>query len=131
MSKSIIIFTILALIIGGAIFYFKNQNNSQPTPSRSKTGSTSESNEVTYTDSGYSPQTLTVPVGTTVVFKNQSSEGMWTASNPHPVHTDLPEFDPKKAVNSGESYSFTFSERGTFGYHNHLSPSRTGKIVVE
>lgn len=86
---------------------------------------------VIYTDNGYSPAELRVKAGTTVIFKNQSSGPVRTASNPHPVHTDLPGFDAKAGTAPGESYSFKFTQKGTWGYHNHLEPSDGGQIIVE
>lgn len=50
---------------------------------------------VTYTDSGFSPNNLTIKNGQTVTFKNEGPGDMWVASAPHPTHTDYPEFDAK------------------------------------
>lgn len=86
---------------------------------------------VTYTDSGFSPATLRVKAGTTVIFKNQASDGMWVASNPHPVHTGLPGFDALQNISPGQSYQFKFATKGTWGYHNHLQPGEGGTIIVE
>lgn len=84
-------------------------------------------NEVDYTDTGFSPNSLTVKKGTTVNFLNKSSSPMWIASNPHPIHTDLPGFDQKSP---GDTYSFTFDKVGTWGFHNHRNPSVGGTIIV-
>lgn len=88
-------------------------------------------NTITYTDNGFSPQTITVKVGTPVTFVNQSSTGMWVASNPHPVHTDLPGFDEKQSVDSGGSYTYTFEKVGSWGFHNHRNPSDGGTVIVQ
>lgn len=102
---------------------------------------TSESAEkqVTYTQDGFSPSTLTIKKGDTVVFKNESQEGMWTASADHPTHAKYPTtggcagstFDACKGITSGDSWSFQFDEKGGWTYHNHLNPGKTGKIIVE
>lgn len=96
-------------------------------------------NTVTYTDSGYSPATLTIEAGETVTFQNDSASAMWTASAVHPTHGEYPTdggclgstFDSCEGTQPGESWSFQFDETGEWGYHNHLAPSDTGKIVVE
>ncbi len=41
---------------------------------------------VRYTNSGFRPAKLTVPVGTMIEFVNQSDNGMWVASNVRPEH---------------------------------------------
>lgn len=78
----------------------------------------------------FSPREVTIKVGQTVRWTNETSGGMWIASDPHPLHTDLPELDKKSSVSPGQSWEFTFTNPGTYGYHNHLSPSKTGTVIV-
>lgn len=85
---------------------------------------------VTYTDSGFSPKTITVKRGTAVTFVNQSGVSMWVASAVHPTHLLLPEFDQLKSVSKGSSYDYVFVKVGTWKYHNHANASDTGTIVV-
>lgn len=105
----------------------------EPGKDRAPSVVSQEANLVTYTatNAGFSPTVLHVKVGTTVMFKNMSNEGLWVASNPHPVHTGLPGLDARKSYGNGEVYMFTFTKIGTFGYHNHLHPEMMGTIVVE
>ena len=102
-------------------------------------------NVITYTDSGYTPNTITIKKGETVTWKNESSGSMWTASAVHPTHKVYPGtdidlcdevsrktmFDTCGYYLTGESWSFTFNNVGTWGYHNHLDSSKFGKVVVE
>ncbi|MEK7531493.1 MAG: hypothetical protein AAB545_00990 [Patescibacteria group bacterium] len=83
---------------------------------------------VTYTDSGFTPNTLEIHVGDSVTFAKEGLKVMWVASAPHPVHTDFPAFDQKK---TGDSYTFTFTKIGTFKYHNHVAPGNNGIITVK
>ena len=85
---------------------------------------------VTYTDSGYTPATVTVKKGTKVTFKNESTKSMWTASGVHPTHQLLPGFDQLKSVAKGGMYEYTFSKVGTWKYHNHVNPTDVGTVVV-
>jgi len=85
---------------------------------------------VTYTDSGFSPSPLSVKVGTTVTFVNESGRGMWVASAVHPTHQLLPGLDQLKSVAKGGSYEYTFTKAGTWKYHNHSVPGNTGSVVV-
>ena len=86
---------------------------------------------VKITDDGFEPATLTVSSGDTVTFENDSSDDSWPASDVHPTHQDYPGFDAKKPLLPGDSYSFTFTKTGTWGYHNHLEPDVKGTIVVQ
>ena len=62
---------------------------------------------------------------------NRGAAPAWPASAFHPTHLLYPGFDALRGLNAGESYSFTFDKVGSWKYHNHLSPSFTGAIIVE
>ena len=87
--------------------------------------------QIVYTDAGFSPAELTISIGDTVVFRNESSLPLWTASDPHPLHTIYPELDPREGIPPGETYEFTFDRVGSWRYHNHLNPLRVGTVIVE
>jgi len=139
MNKTILgVLGVAIIVVLGIFFLSKNNQTASPTETPSTTTSTdsaepstTESGIVTYSDSGFSPVSLTVKVGDTVNFKNQANISMWVASDPHPVHTTYPEFDAKKEVAVGGTYEFTFTKTGTWKYHNHLNPSDTGTIIVK
>jgi plastocyanin len=96
---------------------------------------------VTYSASGFSPKTLTVPVGTRVTFVNQGAGEMWVASDEHPSHTQYSGTsreshcpDPggvafDQCANSS-MFSFVFGKAGTWSYHNHRNAADRGTIVV-
>ena len=85
---------------------------------------------VTYSDSGFAPNTTMVKVGMTVTFVNESSGQMWVASDPHPAHTILPGFDELAGTAKGGTYEYTFAKVGTWGFHNHMNPGAKGTVVV-
>jgi plastocyanin len=85
---------------------------------------------VQYTANGFTPATLTVRKGTTVVFTNSSTAGMWVASDVHPTHQLLSGFDQRESVGAGGTYRYTFAVVGTWRYHDHVNPQRTGTVVV-
>ena len=87
-------------------------------------------NTVTLTDSGFSPAKITVSMGDSVTFVNNSSSKMWVAANPFPTSSDYPAFNEKSGVDSGGSWTFTFDQAGTWFYHNHYSPPTGAKVVV-
>jgi len=133
MSKSYIyaIIIILALIVGGGIYYSRQGNVSIFNNSGNFPQVSNEKNLIIYTDSGFSPKSINIKVGDTVMFRNDSSRGMWVASAPHPVHTDYPAFDAKKVFGKGEAYSFTFDKVGNWKFHNHMNPLDFGSVTVE
>lgn len=107
------------------------QEENLPEEESSEESSDDEGLIIEYTDSGFSPKTITVEEGEAVTWVNQSTKGMWVASAPHPAHTDYPGFDQKESGSRGEKYTFNFDQIGTWKYHNHVNPADTGTIVVE
>ena len=85
---------------------------------------------VSYSGTGFSPNKISIKVGTTVRFENESSKPVWVASDSHPSHTDLPGFDALRAYGPSETYTYTFATVGTWGFHNHLSHTQTGSVTV-
>ncbi len=85
---------------------------------------------VSYEDGAFIPSRLSVKQGDVVIFKNSDQGGMWPASDPHPSHTNYPEFDAKAAIATGQIFEFKFTKIGTWGYHNHLKPAAKGTIIV-
>lgn len=85
---------------------------------------------VTFTNKGFSPSPVTVKKGTVVTFVNESNNSMWVASDPHPTHTLLPGFDELASVGNGGTYDYTFVKVGTWTYHNHLTPTIKGTVIV-
>lgn len=86
--------------------------------------------EVAMTADGFSPVSLTVPSGTTVLFVNKDTVGHWPASGVHPTHQVCPGLDALRIVQPGESYSFKFVDAKTCPIHDHLNPSIKGSITV-
>jgi len=86
--------------------------------------------EVVYTANGFVPETVTIRSGETVRFINESSVGMWVASDDHPQHTILSTFDQFGIAENGESYDYTFEKSGTWAYHDHINASMLGTVIV-
>jgi len=119
------------------------QDQSQETGESVITENGSSEHVIVYSDSGYSPSNLTIKQGDVVIFKNESSSGMWTASAIHPTHTVYPGtdikncgvqegmFDSCQSFLGGQEWPFVFNEVGEWGYHNHVRASHFGKIIVE
>lgn len=85
---------------------------------------------ITLTEEGFVPGELSIARGDTVTFATGVGRPFWPASNLHPSHRDYPAFDPKEPIMPEDTWQFTFSEVGTWKYHDHLAPYFTGVIIV-
>lgn len=162
MNKTLLIFLVI-LVVGGLVYWLvmmsSGQNKGmtklqetgtdvseeQTTQDKNETGKVRTVEEITYGDEGFAPQTLTVQVGTTVTWMNESSGEMWPATTAHPTHTVYPgssiskcgtaeeetTFDACRGIAPGGDYAFTFNEVGDWKYHDHLNPTRFGSVVVD
>ncbi len=82
------------------------------------------------TDSGYEPNVVTIKKGDIVLWKNESSDYHWPASDLHPTHGIYPEFDPLKPIASGSDWSFKFDKVGTWKFHDHIRANKVGIVTV-
>jgi plastocyanin len=70
----------------------------------------------------FGPSEVVVPVGATVTWTNNDDI-------PHTVVAEDMSFR-SKVLDTGDSFSFTFTSAGSFAYFCSLHPHMTGKIVV-
>ncbi len=135
-SKVIVaVLVVLAFVAGGYFLFYGNKTsvmNTQPTSTNNSGDNTQTQgqNTIILTQSGFSPSTLTVKVGTAVTWVNKSGSEAAVYSNPHPIHTNYPPLNLGTFADGG-TLSLTFNKIGTYGYHNHLNPSQTGTIIVQ
>ncbi|MGI9057766.1 MAG: cupredoxin domain-containing protein [Ktedonobacteraceae bacterium] len=73
---------------------------------------------------GFSPTTLTIKAGTTIVWKNMSSA-------PHTVTTDDGTTTDSGTIPVGGTFRFKFTTPGTFPYHCNYHPYMRATIVVQ
>lgn len=146
-NKTLPVIIILIIILAGGYFILSKPKdvtappilentavqNTAPTAHEeaSTTQKVPKQYEVSYSADGFAPAVLNIAVGDTVVFTNKSGKAFWPASNPHPIHTDYPEFDAKTEIANGKTYEFTFTKSGEWGYHNHLNSKMMGVVVVK
>lgn len=86
---------------------------------------------ITRTSKGYEPSRVVLEKGDTVLWKNESGEFHWPASDIHPTHKIYSEFDSQSPVGPGELWAFTFERVGEWQYHDHLRANRKGNIIVK
>lgn len=78
--------------------------------------------EVKIDNFSFTPQTLTIAVGTTVTWTNRDDI-------PHTVVSTDGVFK-SKVRDTDEKFSYTFTKAGTYPYFCSVHPKMTGKIVV-
>jgi plastocyanin len=72
----------------------------------------------------FNPQTVTVKAGTTVTWTNKDDI-------PHGIAATNNAFKRSQALDTDDSFSFTFTTPGTYQYFCYIHPHMTGSIVVE
>jgi amicyanin len=80
-------------------------------------------NEVIIDNFSYKPQTLTVPVGTTVTWINHDDI-------PHTVLSVDKTTIVSPALDTDEKFSYTFTAAGTNDYYCSVHPHMKGKVIV-
>ncbi len=136
-NRNYYIFGVTALVIIAGVVYLLSSSKKDGMWTAVNTAVTTliAENQTTatimYTNRGFSPTTLEVPVGTKVIFTNQGDGLMWVASAHHPTHQLLPGFDSFKGVPNGASYEYTFTKAGVWKYHDHLNASSRGLVIVK
>lgn len=160
MNKSVLLIILALLLIGGGVYFYAQQkaetgpqdikvesetqkeNTQKPSPSAE---TSLKNNIITYTDSGFEPNSLSINTGEMVTFENRSSKNLWVASAMHPTHRGYPGsdiekcgtdkaisiFDACKGFAPNTFWTFTFSEKGDWKYHNHLNSQHFGGITVQ
>lgn len=86
---------------------------------------------IVLTDTGFEPDRVRISKGTRVLFSSERPNQFWPASNAHPAHDIYAEFDPKRPLRPGESWSFVFEKSGDWGFHDHIRSYFSGVIYVE
>jgi plastocyanin len=72
----------------------------------------------------FGPPTVTVPAGTTVKWINRDDI-------PHTVVSEDKSTFKSKALDTDDSYSYTFTKPGTYTYFCSIHPKMVAKVVVQ
>jgi plastocyanin len=86
-------------------------------------GATGPSAAVTIKDKAFSPETLTVSVGTTVTWTNKDPMSHIVSARDRLFMSDL--------LGEGKSFSYTFTTAGTYEYYCTIHPTMAGKVIVQ
>lgn len=103
-------------------------SSTTPAPSPAATAPAPTSNQatgaVTIQNFAFSPASLTIKKGETVTWTNKDSA-------PHQIVSDTAGKFQGPSISSGQTYSFTFNETGTFAYHCSIHPMMKATITVQ
>jgi plastocyanin len=134
-NKKVIIIVVVAIVVvggGGGFLLSRHSSNdstntmdmitkkSDNSPSATKTAT----NSVAIEGFAFSPANITVKKGTAVTWTNKDSVA-------HTVTESDALLGPNSNdIDNGKSYSFTYTQAGTFTYHCAIHPSMTGTVTV-
>ncbi len=82
-----------------------------------------------YDEDGFFSSFRIIEQGTKIIFINDSKENLEVASGPHPSHEALPDLD-STVITPGSSWSYTFTKRGKWSYHNHFQEDHEAEVLV-
>ena len=130
MKKGIVVIIVLIVLVGGFSVLKSISPGTTPsstaTPVAVDTGAPqATTNQILIKGYAFSPDTLTVKVGTKVTWMNQDLAR-------HTITADVPSTSaPASALfGQNESVSFTFSTPGTYTYHCEPHPYMKGTVTV-
>ena len=92
-------------------------------PPHAKSEDKSSPTEVRVDNFTFAPNTLTIPVNSTVTWVNKDDV-------PHVIASNDGVFK-SKGLDTDDKYSYTFSKAGTYPYYCSVHPKMVGKIVVQ
>ena len=113
---------VLAVFIAGVIALL-NRKDDAPV-------STTNEVRVSITEDGFSPATISINAGATVVWSNDTAEPHKVGANPYPDASSLPDLKSEE-IAPGDSYSYTFRASGTYGYADYTKPTVSGSVQVK
>lgn len=109
LARSVIVAALSGILVGSAML--------------SAGEARAQSASVVIQNFSFMPPSLTVPVGATVTWTNQDTA-------PHTSTSDTGVWE-SGALSTGQSFSFTFNQPGTFPYHCMIHPGMLGTVVVQ
>ena len=111
---------LLACLSAGCASY-----QSPATPAATTPAPAAGANSISIKNFAFSPVTLMVKTGTSVTWTNDDGASHAIVSDP-----GTPVTFTSDSLANGASYTFTFTQPGTYTYHCSIHPSMKGTIIV-
>jgi plastocyanin len=112
----------LSKLVGGGAASPTKTIKATHTPPANGTPAESGTN-ISINNAKYRPKNMTVKVGTTLTWTNNDSV-------PQSVTSDTPGLFDSGALQPGGTFSYTFSQAGTFPYHSTATTTTFGSVTV-
>lgn len=97
--------------------------NSATTPQSGTATSPAATDAVTITDYAFTAKTITVKKGSAVTWTNKGAvQHTITGDSDNTIHS--------QPLNTGDTYTYTFSATGTYAYHCSFHAGMTGTVIV-
>ncbi|MFA6553384.1 MAG: hypothetical protein WCT27_03075 [Patescibacteria group bacterium] len=136
-NATIIVVIILVVVVAGLLgWYFlrekpTNNNLSQTlNSSNAVTVVRPAAKTVWIMDGSFNPSVVTIAAGETITWVNKDLINRKIAADPHPSGSSLPTLLSDE-LGQNETYTYTFTTAGTWGYHDYLNPIKSGQIIVK
>ncbi len=127
----IVVAVIAVVLLAIGLFYILNRQKTATAPNSSSatstatpssTGSTVTTNAVNIKNMAFTPDNITVKVGSTVTWTNEDNTVHTVTANDGSFASD--------SLANGKSYSHTFNTPGTYKYRCVIHPNMTGIVTV-
>jgi plastocyanin len=121
---------VVIVLVASALIVTRLTSTTTNKPNEPSSSQPAAEAEVTISKTGFVPSTLKVKAGTKITWTSQDSGLHQIEANPYPTGKSLPKLK-SEILNSGQTYVFTATQKGTFGYHDRINPTLNGTIEVE
>jgi plastocyanin len=118
--RKILLVIISVFMLGAGGMYFDVNNSLLASP---HAAAQQQASSVTIHNFAFSPASVTVAPGTTVTWTNNDSTA-------HTVTADSGNGPKSGQLQQGQTYSFTFSQAGTYAYHCSIHPEMKATVTV-
>jgi plastocyanin len=121
--KTTVIVLIVVLVAAG-LYYLTANRTQSPNVEQNVQNVQNVQTRVDISNFAFSPASLTVAKGSTVVWTNNDSA-------PHNITFDNSGIPASPTMQpGGATYSYTFTSAGTYAYHCSIHPNMLGQVVV-
>jgi plastocyanin len=128
----LLILTVVLVVVVAGLLLRTNKNSDVQASKHEVAAATAAPAQITITPQGVTPTAVTIKQGQTVVWTNSDEAPHQIVSGPFPQEDQLAGFRAPAPALKRDTYSYTFNQKGTFQYVDHLNPQRVqGTVVVE